>query len=220
TYPLRGVLYFLAHPSLWLKVLCPLLFSIAFSLASTVVLFVFALAPQAHGLDIHLPAWLAWIIAVILVLIEICVASILFVAICLPVVADELFDAVVALSTGTAAGQGSCARGCWLGIAHAGVWILYTVFARILVLIVTAPLNLIPGAGTVLFLFLNGYLAGWNQHLHWFDLRNSGFSEGHKFVKQNRAAYMSAGAVMVLLEMIPGVGILFMFTNIVGAALW
>lgn len=220
TYPLRGILYFTTHPRLWLTVFCGILLALAFSITSTVLLFVFALRPQAEGLaSTALPEWLAWIMAVILVLVEIFASSILFVAIALPVLADELFD-LVFVAAGVPAGEGSCARGCWMGLAHAGVWVAYLVFARLAILIITAPLHLLPVVGTVLFLFINGYFAAWNQHLHWFDLRDCGFSSGKQFVRNNRGAYASCGAIMVLLEMIPGIGILFMFTNIVGAALW
>ncbi|KAJ3164822.1 hypothetical protein HDU88_005034 [Geranomyces variabilis] len=220
TYPVRGIFFFVTHPSLWLRVLCGLVLSLVFALAATVLLFVFALVPQANGLNAHLPTWLGWIIAVICVLLEIFLASLLFVAICLPVLADELFDDVVALATGQPAPEGSCARGCWHGVAYAGVWIVTLLVARILLLVITAPLHLIPGVGTVVFLFLNGYLTAWNNSLHWFDMRGCGFSEGRRFVRQNRMAYASTGAVMVLLELVPVAGILFQFTNIVGAALW
>ncbi|KAJ3180681.1 hypothetical protein HDU87_001794 [Geranomyces variabilis] len=222
TYPVRGIFFFATHPSLWLRVLCGLLLSLTFALAATVLLFVFALAPQANGLNAHLPAaWLGWIIAVICVLLEIFLASLLFVAICLPVLADELFDDVVALATGQPVTQkGSCARGCWHGVAYAGVWIVTLLVARILLLVITAPLHLVPGVGTVVFLFLNGYLGAWNNHLHWFDMRGCGFAEGRRFVRQNRMAYACTGAVMCMLELVPVAGILFQFTNIVGAALW
>ncbi|TPX65323.1 hypothetical protein SpCBS45565_g05263 [Spizellomyces sp. 'palustris'] len=219
-YPIHGILYFVTHPTLWLRVICALTIALFFAVGSTVVFFVFTLKPQAHALDRLMPDWLAWILAVFLVLVEICAASLLFVAIALPTVADQLFDDVVSMVTGCPAGEGSCARGCWLGCAHAGVWIVYLVVARLLLLLVTAPLHLLPIFGTILFLLLNGYLAAWAQHLHWFDLRGFGFTAGKKFVRSHRQAYTSFGSVAVLLEMVPVIGMLFMFTNIVGSALW
>ncbi|KAI8999464.1 hypothetical protein BC832DRAFT_212253 [Gaertneriomyces semiglobifer] len=219
-YPLQGIIYFLTHPQLWLRVFCGVLLGILFSLAATITLFGVALKPQAHALDNFLPEWLAWVCAVLLVLVEICVACLLFVAIALPTVSDQLFDDVVSLSTGVNAGEGSCAQGCWMGIAYVGIYLFYIIIARVLVLIVTAPLNLLPFIGTAVFLLINGYLAAWNQHLHWFELRGFGFTAGRRFVRRHRSAYTSFGSTAVLLEMIPGVGILFMFTNIVGAALW
>ncbi|TPX58591.1 hypothetical protein PhCBS80983_g03042 [Powellomyces hirtus] len=219
TYPVRGIFFFSTHPSLWVRVFCGLLIALAFSITATVLLFALALKPQALGLAERIPAWLAWIIAVICVLLEIFVSSLLFVAICLPVMSDQLFDDVMALATGQPVPQTSCWGQC-KGVLAAGFWLAYLIIARVLLLVITAPLNLVPIAGTVLFLFINGYLAAWNQHLHWFELRGVGFTTGKQFVRQHRSAYMNAGAVMVLLEMIPGIGILFMFTNIVGAALW
>ncbi|KAI9101329.1 hypothetical protein DFS34DRAFT_613992 [Phlyctochytrium arcticum] len=219
-YPLRGILFFLTHPSLWTRLLCGLLLSLLFSLTSTILLFTFALAPQARALDTHLPSWLSWLISVILILLEIFMSCFLFFAIVLPTVADQVFDDTLSLQTGQDTPGGSCARGCWLSISHFGIYLFYLFFLRLVVLIVTAPFNLIPVFGTLFFFALNGYLSAWSQHLHWFELRKWGFGTGHAFVKSHRPSYVAFGAAAIALEMIPVVGMIFMFTNTVGAALW
>lgn len=61
----------------------------------------------------------------------------------------------------------------------------------------------------------------WGQHIH-YDLEFCGLkvSESYRLACRNKLTYCNFGAVAVALELIPGLNLLFMWTNIVGAALW
>lgn len=61
----------------------------------------------------------------------------------------------------------------------------------------------------------------WGQHIH-YDLEFRGFSvsESRRFAWANRGAYCSFGVVACALELVPLFNLLFMWTNVVGAALW
>lgn len=82
------------------------------------------------------------------------------------------------------------------------------------------PLNFIPVVGTVIFVILQGKKFGPDAHARYFQLKKMNNRQREQFVEERRAAYTSFGVGAVLLEMIPVVGILFAFTNTVGAALW
>lgn len=61
----------------------------------------------------------------------------------------------------------------------------------------------------------------WGHHIH-YDLEFRGFSvsESRRYAWKNRSSYCSFGAVAVALELVPLFNLLFMWTNVVGAALW
>lgn len=116
---------------------------------------------------------------------------------------------------------------------------------QIFVWIITAPLHLIPVVGTAIACYINGWPAwyrylylfvacahnyaktssffnySWGHHLH-YDIEFRGFSvsESRRFAWRNRASYCNFGAVAVALELVPLFNLLFMWTNVVGAALW
>lgn len=82
------------------------------------------------------------------------------------------------------------------------------------------PLNLVPIVGTVLFIIAQGKRTGPGWHARYFQLKGMGKPQRDDFVQTRTGAYTSFGLVAVLLEMVPVVGVLFAFTNTVGAALW
>ncbi|KAG2183223.1 hypothetical protein INT43_006227 [Umbelopsis isabellina] len=93
SYPIAGVFYFIAHPQLWLKVICPFLLIVLVGILSLVLSFVFLLPLQAHALIVaNCPAWLAWTVSVIFVLLESTVIDLLAFAIITPIYIDILFD--------------------------------------------------------------------------------------------------------------------------------
>lgn len=61
----------------------------------------------------------------------------------------------------------------------------------------------------------------WGHHIH-YDLEFRGFSVGdsRRFAWKHKESYCSFGTVAVALELIPIFNLLFMWTNVVGAALW
>lgn len=65
------------------------------------------------------------------------------------------------------------------------------------------------------------FFCSWGHHIH-YDLEFRGFSvsDSRSFAWKHRDAYCSFGTVAVALELIPIFNLLFMWTNVVGAALW
>ncbi|KAJ1567503.1 hypothetical protein HK405_005719 [Cladochytrium tenue] len=53
---------------------------------------------------------------------------------------------------------------------------------------VTVPLNLVPIAGTIAYLALNGYLRGLAAHLLYLHLKGLSFAEAREFVRRRRLA--------------------------------
>ncbi|KAI9322405.1 hypothetical protein BX666DRAFT_1874085 [Dichotomocladium elegans] len=225
-YPIAAIAYFLTHPQLWGKVLCPFLLTLVFGIVSLVLSFVFLLPPQAHALiNARCPDWLAWLVAVIFVLIESAVFDVIFFVVVMPIFQDALFDATLKArgmnrmfdTRVEVNGVLLCCRGISSGVLL--VWFL--VLAQILIWIVTAPLNLIPILGTIIACYINGWVACWSQHVH-YDLEFRGFSvsESRQHAWKHKVSYCSFGVVAVALELVPLFNILFMWTNIVAAALW
>jgi len=81
------------------------------------------------------------------------------------------------------------------------------------------PLNFIPVVGTVLFVIMQGRSHGPWAHARYFQLKKWGKMQKEEWIEQHKAAYTSFGIPATLLELIPIAGILFAFTNQVGAAL-
>ncbi|ORZ18630.1 hypothetical protein BCR42DRAFT_230298 [Absidia repens] len=226
TYPVQGIFFFVAHPQLWAKTICPFLLTLIFGIISLVLCFVFLLPLQAHALiNANCPAWLAWLVSVIFVLLESAIIDVIFFAILIPIFQDALFDATLKArglsrmfeTRVPVSGLTLCCRGIGSGIIF--VWFL--VLAQILVLILTAPLHLVPVVGTVLACYINGWPACWGAMIH-YDLEFRGFSIGdsRRHAWRHREEYCQFGVVAVALELIPLFNLIFMWTNIVGAALW
>jgi len=51
-------------------------------------------------------------------------------------------------------------------------------------------------------------------------LKNYTQKQAHAFVERNKPKYIAFGIVAMLLQLIPGMSIFFVYTNTVGAALW
>ncbi|CEG67875.1 hypothetical protein RMATCC62417_04232 [Rhizopus microsporus] len=225
-YPVAGIVYFVGHPQLWIKTLCPFLLTLIFGLISLIFSFVYLLPLQAHALiNAHCPVWLAWIVSVIFVLLESAVLDLLFFAIVLPIYQDALFDATLKArgldrmfaTRVPVSGIRLCCRGISSGLAL--VWLL--LLAQILILIITSPLHLVPVVGTFVACYINGWVACWGHHIHYdLEFRGLGVSESRKYAWQHRSAYCQFGTVAVALELIPLFNLLFMWTNVVGAALY
>ncbi|KAI8885157.1 hypothetical protein K501DRAFT_284472 [Backusella circina FSU 941] len=225
-YPVKGITFFLTHPQLWLKTLCPFLLTLIAGILSLVLSFVYLLPLQAHALiNARCPVWLAWLVSVIFVLLESAVFDLLFFAIVVPFFQDALFDATLRAAglermfktRVPVSGLKLCCRGISSGISL--VWLL--VLAQIIILIITAPLHLIPVLGTFVACYINGWIACWGHHIH-YDLEFRGFSVGDSraFAWRHRSAYCNFGTVAVALEIVPLFNLLFMWTNVVGAALY
>jgi len=217
-YVLKGILYFVAHPSLWLATVCPLVLMLAVSATAIILLFTMALGPQARGLmDAKVPSGLAWFLAVIFVLLESLIAVLAAVGIVLPGYTDHLFDRVMALRGHSLLLAGKNASSCCKSLTAA---CRVSVALKLGILIGSLPLHAIPFVGSVAWIALNGVVRGWEAHQRYFDLRGWGYARQKTFVRSRMSEYASFGMLALALELIPGLGFVFIFTNVVGAALF
>ncbi|KAI0629389.1 hypothetical protein C8Q77DRAFT_1161552 [Trametes polyzona] len=225
-WPLRGLLFSVTHPQIILSVRYALLKSLVTSAVIFCVLAFFTFVPQMAILAIFTGP-LAPLVALVLVGAEsLLLLSFFARALFLEPALTHVFDAALQASgqgqlvregRSRASAQGSVAK----GVQGALVKPLQA-FSKdgIVRYVLTLPLNLIPAVGTVLFLLYNGYNGGPGWHSRYFQLK--GFSKGQRgsFVENRRAEYTAFGMATLLFNFIPLVGLLFSFTNTVGAALW
>lgn len=219
TFAVRGLSFFLTHPRLWRLAVAPLLLMVAVGVGSTIALLVAALYPQAEGLeDAGVTPWLAWLLALMLVFVESFVVTLLFSLVCLACFQDRVF-AYVLRKRGFAQLVDDRAR-------HASFVRIFTsccrvsILLRLGLLVVSVPLNVVPVAGNALYAWLNGKLVAWEYHLFYFELKNLSFEQQEALMRERDWQYTLFGMQALLLEMIPGFGAVFMFTNTVGAALF
>ena len=93
-------------------------------------------------------------------------------------------------------------------------------FRQILEFIIFLPLNLIPVAGTPLFLVLTGYRAGPLHHWRYFKLLGLTKKQRTAFIKKRKLRYTWFGTAALLLQLIPILSMLFLLTTAAGSALW
>ena len=93
-------------------------------------------------------------------------------------------------------------------------------FRQIAEFIVFLPLNLIPVAGTPMFLILTGYRAGPLQHCRYFKLLDFTKKERNQFIRKRRVRYTWFGTVALLLQLVPVLSMIFLLTTAAGSALW
>ena len=99
---------------------------------------------------------------------------------------------------------------------------IYSPFSlrQILEFILFLPMNLVPVAGTPMFLLVTGYRAGPFHHWRYFKLLDLTKKERQAFVKQRQLKYTWFGTVALLLQLIPVLSMLFLLTTAAGSALW
>ncbi|KAG0217983.1 hypothetical protein BGX31_011714, partial [Mortierella sp. GBA43] len=210
-----------AHPSLFKNLICPIILTIIWAIATVIFGFAYLLKLQAHALiAVKCPTAVAWIVCVIFVLLEVAVLSILFYLIIVPIYQDNLFDRVLklrGLKHVLNQNEGNDLVKCMRGVSG-GLWIL---FFQILVLIITLPFNIIPIAGQMAFVTINGWVLTFGVRFHYdAEIRNISVHQSRREAWKRRQEYTQFGAVAVALEMIPIANFFFVWTNIVGCALW
>lgn len=90
-----------------------------------------------------------------------------------------------------------------------------------ILLILTAPLQLVPILGNFVACYINGFPTAWSHRLHYdIELRGYKVSESYQHAKNNKWKYANFGAVAFALEIIPVFNIFFVWTNIVATGLW
>ena len=91
---------------------------------------------------------------------------------------------------------------------------------QIVEFIIFLPLNLIPVAGTPMFLVLTGYRAGPLHHWRYFKLLHLTKKERKVVVRKRQLRYTWFGTVALLLQLVPVLSMLFLLTTAAGSALW
>ncbi|KAF9915101.1 hypothetical protein BX616_006880 [Lobosporangium transversale] len=86
--------------------------------------------------------------------------------------------------------------------------------------LVTLPLNFIPVAGPIAFCYINGKARSHYVHRRYFDMKEMTAQEREEWIKTRKSQYTTFGIIAQGLELLPFIGILFGFTNTIGAALW
>ncbi|KAI0664254.1 hypothetical protein C8Q70DRAFT_1041921 [Cubamyces menziesii] len=227
-WPIRGLIFSITHPQIILSVRHALLKSLITSAIIFAVLAFFTYVPQMALLAVFTGP-LAPIIALLLVGAEsLLLISFLARPLFLEPALSNVFDATL-----QARGQGQLVRegktragggqqsAVARGVQGALVKPLQA-FSKdgIVRYVLTLPLNMIPAVGTVLFLLYNGYNGGPGWHARYFQLKGFSKSQRASFVEHRRAEYTAFGMATLLFNFVPIVGLLFSFTNTVGAALW
>jgi len=228
-WPIRGILFTITHPNVILSVRSTLFTSL---IASTVVFAVTAFVtylPQAAFLSIF-TGFFGPFLALLLVGAEsIFLLTFLAKPLFLEPALSQVFD-----STLIAKGQislvkdgrtkyGANLKGKGVGSNVGGALVRpFQALSRdgLVKYLVSLPLNFVPVIGTVAFLFINGQRGGPGWHSRFFQLKGFDKSQRTAFVEKRKPEYTAFGMATMLFTFIPIVGLIFSFTNTVGAALW
>jgi len=213
-YVLQGIYYFLRHSLLWKASLCPIFWTLVFVVCAFLILLPLAFIPQGIALSTIMTPFLGFPLALICALMELLVVIMIFSAIVLLPITDKLFDQVLVLR-----GHGALVE-TDNGMSCCGCCSIVSVMSLV-ISICTLPINLIPVAGTALWLFVNGRLYTWDKFSHYhYELKGRKFKEQRAFVRSRWYAHHMFGMQAMGLELIPFVNVFFVFTNTVGAAMW
>lgn len=91
----------------------------------------------------------------------------------------------------------------------------------LIIFIITLPLHLIPILGTIAFCYINGLFLAWgNQQPYFHAFGVPWQQQWNSWVSPHKSDYFAFGFSAQLLNLIPVVNFLFIFTNFVGAAIW
>jgi uncharacterized protein involved in cysteine biosynthesis len=219
TFVAQGLAYFLAHPPLWRMTVCPVLLTVVVGVATVIVLLAAAMYPQEEGLyDAGVPRGLAWVLAIMLCLVESFVVVMVYSLVCLACYQDKVFEFVLRQQgreelVAHKRRRASCLRICTSCCR-------VSILLRLGLLVVSVPLNVVPVVGNAMYAWLNGQLVAWEYHLFYFELKNYSFEQQQALIEERKLQYTLFGMQALLLEMIPAIGAVFMFTNTVGAALF
>ncbi|KAH8093200.1 hypothetical protein BXZ70DRAFT_897501 [Cristinia sonorae] len=227
-WPFRGILYAIAHPHVILSVRSALIKSLVTSAISFIALAIFTYVPQAAVLSLFTGPILGPILALLLLGAESIFLMTFFArALFLEPALTQVFDTTLLakgqtelVKTGKtkfAAGGGGKRE----AIEGAVVRPFQALSANgVIKYLVSLPLNFVPVIGTVAFLFLNGQRGGPGWHTRYFQLKGWDKQQRLRFIASRRAEYTAFGMATLFFTFIPVVGLVFSFTNTVGAALW
>ncbi|KAG0627620.1 hypothetical protein M758_2G216000 [Ceratodon purpureus] len=87
--------------------------------------------------------------------------------------------------------------------------------------LITLPLNFVPVVGNVLFCFLNSFPTAISLHHYYYtEMKGLSSEEFSAVVHAKKPQYQSFGFVASAFSLIPGLDVILVLTNAVGAALW
>jgi uncharacterized protein involved in cysteine biosynthesis len=182
------------------------------AVTATGLYFGLALVPQAEWIITWgWPEWLAWITAVLLVLFEIFLTVWILMEGLFGRFIEKMVEKVFKIEGVELKGDPTCVESCGNSCLH--------IAFGLLLFVVTLPLNGIPVLGTVLFLALNGWRMCWELHEPWFEMKEVGWGDQLEHMAVNAKQYLITGFVMMLLALLPGLGLILLFSNAVGLAL-
>ncbi|KAK0517481.1 hypothetical protein JMJ35_000636 [Cladonia borealis] len=226
-YPLKGIYYFFSHSFLWPLLRSRLLPGVLLSAFVLTNLFIWTYLPQVAFLAIF-HGKLAWVNGAFLVLGEgAAIVALLFEAFFVDETLVDVFDAVLINEGYTDLVAASRildpdGKDPVRQLGKPTTSAIYSPFSlrQILEFIIFLPMNLIPVAGTPMFLFITGYRAGPLHHWRYFKLLDFTKKERQAFIKQRQLRYTWFGTVALLLQLIPVLSMLFLLTTAAGSALW
>jgi hypothetical protein len=220
-YPFRGILYMLRKKQLRKNSYLPIIFSLIIDLVVLILMFKFAYTPQYNLINDHILTffwtWLNKVITVLIVIIEVYIVAMIVINIFLGYFFEKAFDEVLVLKGChylLEQEDGSCIR------SFKRSFRLFQLI-KILVAVLTLPLNFIPTIGSIAYYFCNGVMQAWDQQDRYFDLKRiDATSEQWQFIKSHFKNMSTFGMVSFFLECIPLLGVVFNITNAVGIALY
>lgn len=112
----------------------------------------------------------------------------------------------------------NCLLCCFFDRKDCGWYLLMKVIS-LLVFIISLPLNLIPVIGTLAFCLINGTLMAWRLQLNYFKEKNLPPSVCSYILKHRMSEYASFGTVCMILDLIPLVDVLLVYTNVIASGM-
>lgn len=224
-YPIKGIVYFLTHRSLWKPFLSKLGPYLALSASVIAGMFAFTYVPQL-GILVFVNGPLAVVTTALLVLNE--SSTIINMTARTWLLQDALLDTfdgtLVSRDATKLASEGREVRSGRDPMQKLGK-VLKSPFEKfspkaIIRYLIYLPLNFIPVVGTAAFIFLQGRNRGKLVHGRYFQLKKWSNAQQGDWLEKHVGPYTAFGLIATLLEMIPVASIFFTYTNTVGAALW
>ncbi|KAM4065129.1 etoposide-induced protein 2.4 (EI24) domain-containing protein [Hirsutella rhossiliensis] len=224
-YPVKGIIYFFTHRSLWKPFVSRIGPYLSLSAAVIGGMFAFTYLPQLAVL-VFVNGPLAVVTTVLLVLNE--SSTIVNIISRNWILQDAILDTfdgtLVARNATNVVREGREIKSGSEPMQRLGK-ILKSPFERfspkaLVRYVMYLPLNFIPVVGTAIFIFLQGRNRGRLVHDRYFQLKKWSRFQRSEWLGKHIGPYTAFGLVATLLEMVPLASFFFTFTNTVGAALW
>ncbi|KAI9904121.1 hypothetical protein N3K66_000650 [Trichothecium roseum] len=224
-YPIKGIVYFMSHRSLWSPFFSRLGPYITLYISVVAGMFAFTYLPQLAIL-VFVNGPLAVFTTVLLILNE--SATIVNMISRSYLLQDALLDtfdgtllsrgATGVVSEGRELKSGSDPISK-LGKALKSPFDKFSI-KSIVRYFMYLPLNFIPIVGTIIFIFIQARGRGKRVHDRYFQLKKMSNSQKQDWIARHTGPYTAFGLLATLLEMVPLASMFFTYTNTVGAALW